>query len=95
MLSPIGILQRPEGFDYLQDRKEKRIEKATAEGKKPQTMPGWLSTLMKFGWEKKISPFGIARFAGKKRSLKSMGRYAERRNKLDGNEKDAVRDYLF
>ena len=57
-------------------------------------MPGWLTTMMKFGWEKKISPFGVARFAGRRRSLKAMGNYAGRRN-LDDQAKDAVRDYLY
>ena len=51
-------------------------------------------TMAKYGWGKKISPFSVARFAGKKRALKSLGRYADRRN-LDGDAKDSVRDYLY
>ena len=57
-------------------------------------MPGWMTTMMKYGWGKKISPFGIARFAGKKRSLKAMGRYADRRN-VGEDAKDTIRDYLY
>ena len=49
---------------------------------------------MTYGWDKKISPFGIARFAGRRQSLKFMGKYADRRN-LDENTKDVFRDYLY
>jgi len=51
-------------------------------------------SMAKYGWGKKISPFSVARFAGKKRALKSLGRYAGRRN-LNGEAKDSVRDYLY
>jgi len=95
LLSPIGVLQRPEGFDWFEDRKKKALEKAEAEGKKPrQRMPGMFMSMAKYGWGKKISPFSVARFAGKKRALKSLGRYAGRRN-LNGEAKDSVRDYLY
>jgi cardiolipin-specific phospholipase len=96
LLSPIGILQRPPGFDYFEDRKQKRAEKARSDGKKSQTMPSMFMTMAKYGWEKKISPFSVARFAGHKRSLKGMDSYAGRRTGgVDNKAKEAIRDYLY
>jgi hypothetical protein len=59
LLSPIDILQRLPGFNYFEDRNQKRAEKAHANGKKPQTMPSMFMTMAKYRLEKKISPFDL------------------------------------
>lgn len=51
---------------------------------------------MKWGWDKRISPFSFGRFVGRKKALKFIGGYVENRQKVDNNEQAiAVRDYMY
>lgn len=71
MLSPIGVRYDPEWEklnnkgkqQLLRERMEKR---AREEGTDSRGPPPWFRAVASWGWEKKISPFSFARFAGKK-----------------------------
>ena len=45
----------------------------------------WLRRFANWGWEKNISPFSIARLAGKKTSLKFIEGYVKNRQKVDND----------
>jgi pimeloyl-ACP methyl ester carboxylesterase len=58
--------------------------------------PSWALSIMKYGWGKKISPFSVARFIGRKQTLKMITNYVERRQKVDNQEQaEGVRDYMY
>ena len=71
-------------------------KKAKEAGNKRAGPPGWMLSLMKFGWNKKISPFGVLRTVGRNRSLKGIGGFVENRSNIKHNgHAEIVRDYMY
>jgi hypothetical protein len=72
MLSPIGVINKfnPE------DNSDELVQKFL---KDPNGPPMWLRRFASWGWGKNISPFSIARLAGKKTSIKMIERYVKNR----------------
>jgi cardiolipin-specific phospholipase len=69
----------------------KRI--SASPGKGP---PGWAKALISWGWEKNISPFSFARFAGRTGTLKFIAGYVKNRQKVDNEDQaSAIRDYMY
>ena len=52
--------------------------------------------LATWGWGKKISPFSLARFVGRKQTLKFITGYVKNRQKVDNTDQASdVRDYMY
>ena len=84
MLSPAGIVQKPEGFDVFSQK--------LPSGRKP---PKIFKSLIKTVWTKKWSPFGVMRKSGSflgKRIIKSY--LNKRMSDLEKDEFDAMLEYF-
>lgn len=90
LLSPIGVRElTPEEIKAGSADWENRFK-----GRKGP--PKWARMIAKAGWGKKVSPFGLARFAGKKTALKYISRYVENRQKVEtDNQREAVTNYMY
>ena len=78
MLSPIGVINKfnPE------DKTDELVQKFL---KDPNGPPMWLRRFANWGWSKNISPFSIARLAGKKNSIKIIEGYVQKRQNVDND----------
>lgn len=63
MLSPIGC-QYDEAFSNLPDKERQEIMAERFKNRKGP--PAWVKAIALWGWNKKVSPFSIARFIGRK-----------------------------
>lgn len=85
MLSPAGIVDKPEGFDIFN-------QKMPSSTKKP---PKILKKLVKTVWKKKWSPFGVMRKSGSFIGKKIIKSYLNKRmSDLGKEEFDAMLEYF-
>lgn len=93
LMSPIGVLYDEVRENMTEEEKMKDWERRWKGRKGP---PAWARSIAKWGWGKKISPFSLARFVGRRQTLKFIGRYVERRQKVESETMgNAVRDYMY
>ena len=85
LLSPIGTkVPRPDqlepGYDPNKEWAERIKQQQQANPSQGRRgPPAFLRPLMKYTWERKISPFSVARMCTKGMVLKGIGNYVERR----------------
>ena len=72
LLSPIGIKVRAPDFDVWKEYNE------TMPSKGGRTAPLWATSAFSWAWKSKISVFGVARKAGRERTLKRLDGYVKR-----------------
>ncbi len=86
MLSPVGVCEKPDGFDFKEN-----IKKSNGRGP-----PKFFRKLAISAWENKWSPFGFVRKSGSIGGRKLINMYLNRRigESLTEEERELLGNYM-
>jgi cardiolipin-specific phospholipase len=84
MLSPAGVVKRPEDFDF-----------ANMKFKNGRSPPSWVKSLATSAWENQWSPFGVMRKSGSLIGKSLIKNYVNKRMpNLPEDEREVMHDYM-